>query len=235
MSDATAEILFDEYRARHAAQEQEFARREAEFPLIYKPTRVTQAEQWLTHHGYDSFFRNLDLPWYERKNNFHLDAFRIRDQFIARFGFAILTTQIIDAIKPYGPILEVGAGSGYWAKELHNAGIDVVATDSYSDKYCFTHGSYFTVERLTARRAIARYPSRSLLMVWPSYGAAWPYQALMLSGDIFIYVGEGEGGCTADDTFHTYIEKHFTLIKQTNIPQFPGIHDSLFIYRRNLA
>ena len=51
----------------------------------------------------------------------------LRDAFVAKFGFGVLTARaiddLIDLIGPDAQILEVGAGSGYWAYELQAAGL----------------------------------------------------------------------------------------------------------------
>jgi hypothetical protein len=43
----------------------------------------------------------------------------------------IPTDEAVDTLSELQPILEVGAGSGYWAYVLENAGVDIVATDPY--------------------------------------------------------------------------------------------------------
>lgn len=74
------------------------------------------------------------------------------------------------------------------------------------------------------------------MMVWPSYDVKWPVEALLtyLSelGETLIYVGEGAGGCTADNEFHEIVEQKFDEILDVEIPQWSGIHDRLMIYRK---
>jgi hypothetical protein len=41
----------------------------------------------------------------------------------------------VQVLAPYAPIVEVGAGSGYWAYELRQAGVEVVATDPGTGRY----------------------------------------------------------------------------------------------------
>ena len=45
-------------------------------------------------------------------------------------GYATPSTQILKKLKAYGPIVEVGAGNGYWSAALQLEGVDVVAYDS---------------------------------------------------------------------------------------------------------
>ena len=46
-------------------------------------------------------------------------------------GFAVPNQAAIDIISALGPIIEVGAGTGYWAALLRHAGVDIVAFDEH--------------------------------------------------------------------------------------------------------
>jgi hypothetical protein len=161
-----------------------------------------------------------------------------REAYIARFGFAVLTAPIVRALAPYAPLLEVGAGSGYWTYELKKAGIDSIATDPGTGRYrnVGTSGhweEFWTpVERLTGPEAVAKYPTRTLLTVWPDL-AEWGAQTLLaFEGKLVLYGGEGPGGCTADDRFHALLEERFEQSEVIELPQFDGLHDELILYRR---
>ena len=166
------------------------------------------------------------------------DAFQMREEFIAQFGFAIPTRDILDVISRYAPILEVGSGCGYWAYELRRRGVDIVATDPGTGRYAFqSKGApwrpWTKIEALTADHAIAAYPDRTLLVVWPDYADPWAADALcMYPEDIVLYVGEGADGCTADEAFHARLAQDFDEERVLAIPVFYGLHDRLFVYRR---
>lgn len=49
------------------------------------------------------------------------------------YSWGVISRHAVDIIKQYSPVLEVGAGNGYWAYELARHGVDIVATDNYSD------------------------------------------------------------------------------------------------------
>ena len=51
-------------------------------------------------------------------------------------------------------------------------------------------------------------------------------------GDIFIYIGEEEGGCCADDDFFEYLHSHWDEREELDMPQFFGLHDVAIIYER---
>jgi hypothetical protein len=78
------------------------------------------------------------------------------------------------------------------------------------------------------------HPDRALFLCWPSYAEPWAAQSLACyTGDLLIYCGEGEGGCTADDEFFHLLEAEWEEIG--NSPAhiaYRGIHDYLTAYRR---
>src|ERR1700724_3111851 len=69
----------------------------------------------------------------------------LRRRVLERFGYAVLTRHAVERLIPYGPFIEVGAGTGYWSYELQKAGCASIATDRYTPetteqselRYCF--------------------------------------------------------------------------------------------------
>lgn len=105
-------------------------------------------------------------------------------------------------------VVEIGAGSGYWAWQLEQAGVDVAAYDPHpagEDNHFCTAGPYTTVLQDDAS-AVRHHHDRALLMVWPPYGGPHARQALaQYQGDLLLYAGEGPHGCTADDGFYALL------------------------------
>jgi hypothetical protein len=165
-----------------------------------------------------------------------LREFEVREEFIKRYGFAILTREAIEAIRPYGPLLEIGAGSGYWAYELTNYGIDVIATDNLTENFgWFREGKttkqerwkkhYIEIEKLEAVDAVRKYPNRNLLIVWPSYGGSWAADALeVFTGQVVVYMGEWGDAC-AEDRFFDLLDQRFSDQVWIRMPHFWGLHD----------
>lgn len=161
--------------------------------------------------------------------------FAVRHEFIRTFGFAVLTGKAIEAMRPHAPLLELGAGSGYWSYELRKHGIDVIPTDDHSGEYGHFRegakqrrweGHFLEPEKLDALDAVRKYPNRNLLVVWPDYKEPWAADALSIfTGKTVIYMGEGEGGCTADDWFHELLETIYSDQEYVRMPHFWGLHD----------
>lgn len=145
-----------------------------------------------------------------------------------KFAWAIPNAAAIATIAREGPILEIGAGTGYWAGLLRQADVDVVATDPAAP----LDPEWSPVEAISAADAVAEYPERSLLVVWPSDDESWAADALAdTEADTCIYVGEGPGGCTADRRFHRLLREHWHRESVVSIPQYPDAHDSLEVWK----
>lgn len=133
-------------------------------------------------------------------------------------------------------VVEIGAGSGYWAWQLEQAGVNVAAYDPHpvgeDNRFC-TAGPYTTVLQDDAS-AVRHHGDRALLMVWPPYGGPHARQALaQYEGDLLLYAGESCGGCTADDGFYALLDQEWeeTAVAHRHVTWW-GIHCQLAAYRR---
>jgi SAM-dependent methyltransferase len=154
-----------------------------------------------------------------------------RYAFIDRFGFCIPMPALIQFLVSNGPVLEVGAGQGFIARLVQQQGGDIRATD--------IDPAARHVEKISAEAAILEDKGKSLILSsWPSLNGDWFGEALhgMKSGQKVLYIGEGNGGATASETF-------FDQIGDTLIPlslpeghgfnyRFQGIHDTARLFER---
>jgi hypothetical protein len=162
-----------------------------------------------------------------------------RDAAVREWAWAVPTPEAIAAIAAWSPILEVGAGTGYWARLLAEAGADVVATDSGRTPGA---GRWWPVERVDAVSSVRRWPGRALLMVWPSWGESWAAEALAAyAGDRFLYVGEPrlverggsvEEGATGDARFHALLGEGWLAERVVPVKVWPLLRDRLVVYAR---
>ena len=156
-----------------------------------------------------------------------------RMEFIKAFGFPIPCSELIEAIKAEGPLVELGAGSGYLAALVCRCGGCVIPTDSYKGGYFFEVSFYGKVRRLAASTAFREFPNMPILISWPSFGAKWPSRVanMLKPGCRLLYIGE-DNGCTACYSFEDILRKKFKEIKQVSIPNWEGIHDHLRIFEK---
>jgi hypothetical protein len=75
---------------------------------------------------------------------------------------------------------------------------------------------------------------QNILCSWPSYDENWCYLAVrqILKGRLFVYIGEGRGGCTGDDALHDLLSSDFEEIARHPVYRFTGLHDCCAVYRR---
>jgi hypothetical protein len=159
----------------------------------------------------------------------------IRYPLCQQFAFAVPNRAALEALTAIGPIVEMGSGGGYWAYLLRRRGVDVVAYDQDPE---LEYNRYRLTRRWTevARGRppiLARHADRSLFLCWPGMDGMAAACLRHWRGATVAYIGEGTSGCTGDDDFHARLACDFERMKRVKIPQWPGVHDELEIWRRN--
>ena len=141
------------------------------------------------------------------------------------------------------PLLDLGAGTGYWAHLLDAVGIDVLAVDRdppHLAENTWHHGAdgapaptYHPVHAGT-EEVLDDHPDRVLFLCWPPY--QWPFADIALArytGDTFLFCGEPANGCTADEAFYYRLEAEWTETAHSpGHVSWAGIHDHLIAYTR---
>ena len=207
---------------------------------------------------------NPMLEAFERWSGAPQSASQARADAVRHYAFATPTDEALQAIKQAAPagVVELGAGTGYWARLLHEAGVNVVAFDlhpppSLQNEFFPAVEPWFPVLR-GDERAVATHPLRLLLLVWPTQDEIWPATALRLfhsaGGSKVAVVGEGPGGRMGDHTFHALlgdelhcvhcrygvltsqctcdIEPQWQIARRVTLPHWTPWKDDLFIYER---
>lgn len=132
-------------------------------------------------------------------------------------------------------VVEPGAGGGYWAWQLAQAGVDVVAYEPNApEANRFVSGEPWFPVLMADHDAVKRHPDRSLLLCWPDYSEPWASWALSCyEGSQLFYIGEGWGGCCADDDFFKLLEAGWDEVGSSpHHVTFSGIHCHLTEYQR---
>ena len=168
----------------------------------------------------------------------YLNANAKRRELVDRYSWSIPTERALTVLGDYAPIFEMGAGTGYWAYEMRRRGIQVQAYDKYPPHR--THNHYHDKARrawtgvLYGRPPKAkRRPRHTLFLSWPPYASPMAYDTLRAyQGDTFIYVGESAWGCTGCNKFHDLLDAAWNEVDSVNLPQWPAVHDALYVYKR---
>lgn len=165
-----------------------------------------------------------------------LESFSQRDRYVGRFAWAIPNEAALTALKQLGPLVEIGAGNGYWAHLLQERGAIVRPYDRHPPQHKANH--YHPDEHVWTRVYVggpekaAKHPNHALLLCWPPLHNPMAENALQhYAGSTVAYIGEW-GGCTANDAFHSTLEKEWRQISRISIPNWPGIRDTLTIWKR---
>ncbi len=167
-----------------------------------------------------------------------------------RYACAIPTQETLEAIAEYNPIVERGAGGGYWAWCLEQLGVTIEAYDIFSSAYaaispyCEMARTWTPISdsRFTPKIFIEDWEKFSLMLCCPTTRNNMAYiileKYLEIGGQQLIYIGEPAGGHDADEYFFRLLHgygKHppeMTLVTEIPLPHWPGSNDSLFVYRK---
>jgi hypothetical protein len=183
---------------------------------------------------YLEFYRAMP-PAYRRDRSMQVSAtellspewLKLKAAIAAHFAWAVPTEHAIQTVSKYATrVVEIGAGTGYWAWMMRQAGIAVTAFDAG----CFP----FTWDEVGRgdERAVLFYPDHTLFLCWPPWNSDMAYNALAWHrGDYVVYVGEWMGGC-ANRRFFALLASTFEAIDLVDIPQWCNRDDRLMIFKR---
>ena len=178
------------------------------------------------------------------------------------YAWAVPSHEALSAIAEASPrgVVEIGAGTGYWASELRCRGVSVAAYD-IAPVHLDLHNGYhhlgdggnalpwFDVQAGGAEAAAA-HSERTLLLCWPpkeSEPGAFAEVATLAvdcleqyGGDTVCFVGglpsaSPDGIECAGPRFEAKLRDEYTLEREIALPSWPPVSDSLGIWRRAAA
>lgn len=161
----------------------------------------------------------------------------VRNPLVKRYAWAIPSRGAIAALVELSPILEIGAGGGYWAAMIEAAGGKVDCFDAFEPGWGDADDNHFGRWHPVHKgdHSIAgwdHYHDHTLLLCWPNYASSFALDAVAaFRGQRVAYVGESRGGCNGCDAFH-YAMGFWQNDPLIPIPQWKGLHDNLTVFRR---
>jgi hypothetical protein len=153
-----------------------------------------------------------------------------------RYSYVFPDDRSLAALAGLGPLVEVGAGTGYWASRLRARGVDVVAIDEAppnGDRANRYHGTTATWTEVIAgdHTMLTRYSDRGLFLCWPplfsSLGACLTYYG----GSVVALVGDG-GHRTARLRGLSEAFTRRAMFPVRALEPMPGVDATLSIWRR---
>jgi len=169
-----------------------------------------------------------------------------RNEFTHKYSYAIPTLDALLTIREFSPLIEIGAGTGYWAWLLRQLNTDIIAYDSNpptpeSDENRFHVRSACWTEVLQGdERELDNHPHRTLLLCWPPANNPMATQTLRrYRGRTFLYVGEppladGFMSSTGDEEFVELLHEQWAVVRTVSLPNWELCWDGLFVFRRVL-
>lgn len=155
-----------------------------------------------------------------------------RERFISDFSFAIPNKEALDLLVSFGPIVEMGAGNGYWGWCLKQLGCPVRLYDNFSWSIPWT--TWWKRPRRAGPSILRKYgPGWTLFLCWPC--ASYAADSLRhFRGHRVAYIGESCPGLCADRAFFDLLdESGYQMVKAVTLPHWEGLRDNLFIYEKS--
>eukprot|EP00026_Physarum_polycephalum_P010766 Phypoly_transcript_10945.p1 GENE.Phypoly_transcript_10945~~Phypoly_transcript_10945.p1 ORF type:complete len:410 (-),score=36.33 Phypoly_transcript_10945:31-1194(-) len=166
------------------------------------------------------------------------------------YSWAIPNNEALECIKSRGPIVEIGAGSGYWAYLLRKQGVDVVALDLFppSSGSNPSHKVHHTSIEHGGPNDLEKYSDRTLLLCWPDDYHSSDKQMFTFAADCLahykgkciIYIGDWKGtalgaseyGYTSSREFQDRLQREFSKVQRIFVPNWPMVADDLTVWER---
>ncbi|CAL8464285.1 g3820 [Coccomyxa elongata] len=154
------------------------------------------------------------------------------------YAYAPFTRGALDALAERAPLLEIGAGLGYWAAALRARGVSVHAVDSHppgSSTVNTYHGripAFTKVAQGGPRAAAAASEGHSLFLCYPPPGSPMAADCLRsFRGRCVCVVGEWLGD-TADEAFAAALLRDWMLVRRVALPNWTDTSHELTIWQR---
>jgi hypothetical protein len=153
-----------------------------------------------------------------------------------RYSYVCPEPHVLELLTSLGPLVEMGAGTGYWAYKLRGAGADVIAFDQApldGDRANRYHDGTTTWSRVLPgdHEILSAYYDRALFLCWPPLFSALGESLLFYRGNVVAYIGDG-GHRTARLLL---LNDEFTLVDRIPVIALdpsPEVRPSLTIWRR---
>lgn len=171
-----------------------------------------------------------------------LDLKERRRELASLFSWAVPNTRALDVLAAHAPLVECGAGMGYWAALLRARGVDIVAYDAAppgrgvkNEYHRRAREPWTHVAKASSVAAVRRHRDRTLVLCWPPYGDDAASYAVLRAyrGDKLIYIGEPDEGATGSVRFRRELALNWKLAQAVALPRWPRLRDTLMVYQRN--
>lgn len=214
---------------------------EIEHQIIRDPILACMNGELVSGAEWNNFIDTECNPFVNMSDDY-LSRYKFRELYVNKIGYSIHTKETVETLGHYlkdSKVIEIGSGSGYLSNQLSKIGIEVTAIDNES-----TH-MFEQVFQRDITGDIFEYMKTNpdytdIILCWPPYCSDLAYRILdqIKPGTNIWYLGEGLGGCCADDQFFESLDEKTIYLdvpseKLNNDQQrFEGIHDYWSVYKK---
>jgi hypothetical protein len=159
-----------------------------------------------------------------------------------KYSWAIPNNRALNILASFSPLIEIGAGKGYWASLLREQDIDIVAYDKTVDEdQCWTEVKVGGPKKLASPKA----DGRTLFLCYPDDSQNLGLKCLNeFRGDYIIHVGElittgtlsgypqAPFGRTTGSDFSVALAENFHCLLSASLPRFPFSKDCITVWKR---
>jgi hypothetical protein len=153
-----------------------------------------------------------------------------------QYAYVFPSDTALAMLARLGPLVEIGAGTGYWAYRLCSIGVDIVAFDQSpldgerANRYHPPTGPWTHVEQ-GDQTVLPGHADRGLFLCWPPLFSSLGDCLTYYSGDTVAYIGDGGYRTARLDHLH----ETFTKVDETAVralDPYPGFEPQLTIWKR---
>jgi hypothetical protein len=164
-----------------------------------------------------------------------------RRELASLFSWGVPNERALEVLAAHAPLVECGAGMGYWSALLRARAVDVAAYDAAppgaetNAYHALPRGPWTAIEREDSMHAARRHGDRTLVLCWPPFDDDRASYAVLRAyrGDTLVYIGERGEGATGSVRFHRELALNWSLEEEVRLPNWPRLRDTLVVYRRN--
>jgi hypothetical protein len=184
----------------------------------------------------DQFTRSLEMLDDGRLLGSEADADDVLLMLAQRYAYVVPSDWALTMLAALGPLVEVGAGTGYWAHRLRSIGVDIVAFDhapvdgDRANRYHPSTRPWSQVQH-GDQSVLSGHADRALFLCWPPL-----FSSL---GDCLTYYRGDTVACIGDGGYRTarldHLDEAFTNVASAPVralDPYPGVRPQLTIWKR---
>jgi hypothetical protein len=156
-----------------------------------------------------------------------------------RYAYVCPSDSTLEMLAGIGPLIEIGAGTGYWAHRLRSIGVDIVAFDQApvdgerANRYHPPARPWTHVEQ-GDQTVLSRHADRALFLCWPPLFSSLGDCLTYYCGETVAYIGDGGYRTARLDHLNEAFTKVATAPVRALDP-YPGVPPELTIWKRRHA